>query len=198
MENTIDAIAEQFIKKIEQENIAKDLQVLICPIGLVGAGKSTVVIPLSKILRIPRVSADEIRKVLKEQGYDYSLLRDISNKICSHFLDQGFGLTLDQDLASQLEFVNAITEKYSLYAIFIHINPPEEFILNKLRNYAGEQWLTTDQEKMVANYLERKDTHKDIAEKINFDYTIDTSKPDLASTIETMAADITEKYSIAS
>jgi predicted kinase len=160
----------------------------------VGAGKSTTVVPLSKILKIPRISADEIRKELKQNGYDYSLLKDVSNKVCAHFLDLGYGLTLDQDLASQLEFVERIKAKYKLETIFIHVNPPEDFIIQKLRTYKGEQWLTTDQEKMVENYFNRKEAHKDIEKKIQFDYTMDTSLGSLDETIEKMALDIKEKY----
>jgi predicted kinase len=187
-------IAEQFIKKIESEEITKDLRILICPIGLVGAGKSTVVIPLSKILKIPRISADEIRRVLKENGLDYSSLKDIANKIGKHFLDLGYGLILDQDLAGQLDLVKEITETYKLKTYFLHVNPPEEFILNKLRNYTGEKWLTDDQEKMVENYFSRKELHKDIEKKIKFDCTIDTSQPNLNKKIAEIAQTIRQKF----
>lgn len=187
-------IAEQFIKKIESEEITKDLRILICPIGLVGAGKSTVVIPLSKILKIPRISADEIRRVLKENGLDYSSLKDIANKIGKYFLDLGYGLILDQDLAGQLDLVKEITETYKLKTYFLHVNPPEEFILNKLRNYTGEKWLTDDQEKMVENYFSRKELHKDIEKKIKFDYVIDTSQPNLDKKIAEIAQTIQQKF----
>ena len=189
-----DRIAEQFIKKIESEEITKDLRILICPIGLVGAGKSTVVIPLSKILKIPRISADEIRRVLKENGLDYSSLKDIGNKIGKYFLDLGYGLILDQDLAGQLDLVKEITETYKLKTYFLHVNPPEEFILNKLRNYTGEKWLTDDQEKMVENYFSRKELHKDIEKKIKFDCTIDTSQPNLNKKIAEIAQTIRQKF----
>lgn len=187
-------IADGLIEKIKQTEITKDFKLLICPVGLVGAGKSTTVVPLSRILKIPRVSSDEIRRELKNANLDYSALKDISNTICGYFLDLGFGLTLDQDLASQLEFVKTIKDKYHLQTIFLHINPPEEFIIRKLRNWKGDKWLTDDQEKMVENYFARKEAHKDIQDKIKFDYVVDTSLLNLEERIQEIGLDITKRF----
>ena len=97
---------------------------------------------------------------------------------------------LDQDLVLHLDFIQRLQETYHLKPIFIHIDPPETFILNKLRNYTGDRWLTNDQEKMVENYFSRKELHVDIENKIQFDYVIDTSLNSLQSEIERMAKDI--------
>jgi predicted kinase len=179
-----------FIQKIESEDISKNLQVLICPFGLVGAGKSTVVKPLANLLKIPRVSGDEIRKVLKEKGLSFENLDQLFFGKATHFLEQGYGLVVDSDVTFKLSLIDKVKEKYRLRPILIHINPPEEFILNKLRNYKGEQWLTTDQEEMVQNYFERKFLHTGIIENIKFDFEVDTSSKDLDKIINDLASSI--------
>ena len=56
------------IKKANQE-------LILCPVGLVGAGKTTVLKPISKILNLVRVSSDEIRGILKQEGYNFLIFR---------------------------------------------------------------------------------------------------------------------------
>ncbi len=41
-------------------------QILLCPVGLVGAGKTTVLKPMAEKLNLIRVSTDELREMLKK------------------------------------------------------------------------------------------------------------------------------------
>jgi hypothetical protein len=66
--------------------------------------------------------------------------------------------------------------------VWIHINPPENFILNKLNNY-NHTWLFKDADEAVATYYRRKPLHQDL--KLEFAYVFDTSKPDIQSQINT-------------
>ena len=74
--------------------------------------------------------------------------------------------------------------------IWIHINPPEKFIINKLKNYKKHSLLFKDSEDAINNYLERKPLHK----KLNFPfiYNFDPSRPDLKSQLKE-ATSIIEK-----
>ena len=61
------------------------------------------------------------------------------------------------------------------------INPPEEFILNKLRNHKPT-WLFKNADEAIKNYEARKPLHQNL--DFDFAYTFDTSKPDLDEQIE--------------
>ena len=65
---------------------------------------------------------------------------------------------------------------------WIHINPPEEFIINKLKNYK-HTWLFKNAEQAIENHKTSKDKHHKI---INFPfiYTFDASRDDLDEQIE--------------
>ena len=73
-------------------------QFLICPIGLVGAGKTTVIKPLSKKLSLLRVSSDEIRKLLNEKGFNDDRVKEIAADIITKYLKKGFSIAIDATL----------------------------------------------------------------------------------------------------
>lgn len=155
-------------------------QYLLCPIGLVGAGKTTVVKPLSEKLNLVRISGDEIRKLFKEQGCGYDKVYDLAFELINHFLTKGFSVCIDSDCVGKIEQLNKAAEKKNLPIVWIHINPPESFIINKLSNLKPN-WLGTADE-MVANYYERKPIHKDL--KLDFTVVFDTSRSDIQEQIE--------------
>ena len=63
----------------------------------------------------------------------------------------------------------------------MHVNPSEEFILNKLRTY-NHTWLFKDADEAIANYYWRKLLHEHLS--MPFVYTFDTSRDDLPHQIE--------------
>src|SRR3989344_7504565 len=72
-------------------------QFFLCPVGLVGSGKSTVMKPLSEMLSLVRVSSDEIRKILKEWRVDYGELLEIVQPLAEELALQGFSIAFDAD-----------------------------------------------------------------------------------------------------
>lgn len=161
----------------------KGKQFLLCPVGLVGSGKTTVIKPLSEKLGLVRVSTDEIRKALKENGFNYKKTEDIAFAAADFFIDKGYGVVVDADCV-RLEKREQIEERAAslqIPIIWIRINPPEEFILNKLRNYK-HTWLFKDAEDAIRNYKARKPLHKKL--QFDFTYTFDTARPDPGNQIE--------------
>lgn len=156
------------------------VQYLLCPIGLVGAGKTTVVTPLSEKLSLARVSNDEIRKLFHDRGYGYERVRDVAFAIITGLVKQGYSVCVDSDCASKVDFIKEEAVELNLKVVWIHINPPEEFIIHKL-SHLEPNWLGTGEE-MVANYFERKPLHKHF--DLDFTYTFDTSRADLEKQIE--------------
>ena len=155
-------------------------QYLLCPIGLVGAGKTTVVKPLAEALSLVRISGDEIRKLCKENGYGYERVYDLTFELIDRFLSEGHSVCIDSDCASKIKQIKDTARQRSVKVIWIHINPPESFIINKL-SHLKTNWLGTGAA-MVANYYQRKPLHKNI--DLNFTVTFDTSRPDLEEQIQ--------------
>ena len=174
-------IASLYEKELHIPETRPLKQYILCPVGLVGAGKSTVVKPLSEKLSLVRISGDEIRKILNENAQGYDKVYDIAQLVGKKFLDSGYSICVDSDCASShtREFLEKSVEKYHLKLIWIHINPPEEFILNKLRAHK-DGWMGN--EELIRNYYERKPLHENLT--MSFIYSFDTSRNDLPQQID--------------
>ncbi|KKT81208.1 MAG: hypothetical protein A2838_00870 [Candidatus Zambryskibacteria bacterium RIFCSPHIGHO2_01_FULL_46_25] len=182
MEDIISVLAEQYHKQISIPLDKPKHQFILCPVGLVGAGKTTVVKPLSEQLSLIRISGDDIRKLLKNAGHNYDKVQDISTIVTTKYLDQGYSICNDNDCVTEKtqKIMVDHAKKYGLKIVWIHINPPEEFILNKLSNLKPN-WLGTA-EQMIENYYQRKPLHENL--NFPFVYTFDTSKADLSRQID--------------
>ncbi len=158
-------------------------QLLVCPVGLVGAGKSTVIKPLGAKLSLLRISSDEFRHLLKDRGFGYRVVNRAMLALLKKYLALGYSIALDADCAgSAKEFIDQVPQTYpDLRVVWLHIDPPESFILDKLRNYK-HTWLFTDADEAVANYFRRKPLHAQL--DMPFLYTFDTSRPDLDRQID--------------
>ena len=185
---------QEFTDKYENQIVAPNKkprnQFILCPIGLVGAGKTTVVKPLSDKLGLVRISGDEIRELLKEKGHRYDKVQDIATIVAEKYLDEGYSVCSDNDCVTEKTqtILNSLKEKYDLKLVWIHINPPEEFIINKLSNLKPD-WLGTA-EQMIENYYQRKPLHEHL--NFPFVYTFDTSRDNLSNQIEEAAEIVKE------
>lgn len=150
-------------------------QILICPVGVVGAGKTTVIKPLSQKLSLLRISADEIRQLLKKNGYNYNRAKEMVFAITIKYLEQGFSIALDTNCASEdfQTYLKKIKNKFKIKIIWFHINPPEQFIIKKLRNYK-HTWLFENSDHAIRNYYRTKSLYKNL--NLPFLYTFDPSK----------------------
>ncbi|MBP9822386.1 MAG: AAA family ATPase [Candidatus Pacebacteria bacterium] len=174
--------AEEYSKTIEIPE-EKGKQFLLCPVGIVGAGKTTVVKPLAEKFGLVRISSDEMRKMLKEKGFSYKGVQEMALIVVRDFIIKGYGVAIDADCSKpeRRKEIENFSAKTSIPLIWIHINPPEEFILNKLRNYK-HTWLFKDADEAIGNYEFRKPLHQNL--DFNFTYTFDTSKSNLSDQIE--------------
>jgi len=169
-------------------------QFFLCPVGLVGAGKSTVMKPLSEMLSLVRVSSDDIRELLKERGAGYEQLMEIVQPLAEELALQGFSIAFDSDCGNPKtkEMILKLTERVKAKVFWLHVNPPEDFILNKLRTY-NHTWLFKNDEDAIENYYHQK--QKRLEEKTHFDFlaSMDTSRSDLANQIKHTASLITKE-----
>ncbi len=155
---------------------------LLCPIGLIGAGKTTVVKSLAERLELVRISGDEIRKLLKERGLEYEAVYGMVKELVRKYLALGYSVAVDSDCIRLYQDGSAaeLEKEFDIQVIWIHVNPPEEFILEKLRTYP-HTWLFKDADQAIENYYRKKPAH----EKLNmpFTYVFDTSRDDLEKQI---------------
>lgn len=184
------------ILKIFTENFIlpekKKPQCIVCPIGLVGAGKTTVMRPLSERLSLLRISTDELREILQERGFDYDRVWELAMSVGRAYAREGYRIGVDADCADHetQEALDAVSTELHIPILYIHINPPEDFIIHKLRTFK-HTWLFSDADHAVKNYFARKPVHAHLG--MPFVYSFDTSKDNIASQVEEAADIITSK-----
>lgn len=173
----------------------KGKQFFLCPVGLVGAGKTTVLRPLAERFGLVRISTDEIRKILKERGEDFGGAEEAALKIGEKYARQGYGIAIDADCVrtDKRERIEKMAAELKVPVVYVHINPPEEFIINKLKNYP-HTWLFRDAEHALQNYYARKPLHEKL--DLDFIHTFDTSRSDLDKQIDEAAEKIKIKLGL--
>ena len=172
-------------------------QFLLCPVGLVGAGKSTVIRPLAQKLGIPRVSTDAIREMLKSKGFNYNPARDLAYSIVEELVQAGHSVAVDSNCGSDdaLQRLKSLQEKYPFKLIWLRVNPPESFILSKLKNYR-HTWLFKDTSEALKSYFKYKERYGDFENlDVPYLYTFDTSRPNMKDQIEEACSRIENELS---
>lgn len=181
-------VLDELMKEYEKTLIIPDRkpspQWMLMPVGLVGAGKTTVVKPLVEHFGLVRISTDEIRKQLKLRGYTYEGAREMTHELQKKYLELGYSVAIDANTGSPhgIEFNKKTKEAFpQVRQVFIHINPPEEFIVNKLKNYR-HTWLFKDGEHAVErfNFHKKNFTLPDLP----FVYTFDPSRGDFQNQLK--------------
>ena len=179
-DNQLDQLQKEFEDTLVFPlNHSKDRkQFVLCPIGLIGSGKTTVMRPLCEQLGVLRISGDEIRKFFKDKGFGWDRVAELGLRIGKKYAKEGYDIGVDSDCVREDKRteIEGVAKEVNAMVFYIHINPPEKFILDKLRNFK-HTWLFRDGEHAIQNYEARRPLH----EKLNFDfvYTFDTSKTDL-------------------
>ena len=159
-------------------------QWMLMPVGLVGAGKTTVVKPLCEHLGLVRLSTDEVRQKLKEKGYSYEGCRDIIRELAIKYLNLGYSLALDANTGSKtgMEYNEKLAKDFpNVHQVFVHVNPPEEFIVSKLKD-REKTWLFRDADHAIKSFYENKQNFS--LPDLPFVYEFDPSRSDLAKQID--------------
>ncbi|MCX6787650.1 MAG: AAA family ATPase [Candidatus Kaiserbacteria bacterium] len=181
-------VLEEVAREYERTLVIPDRrpspQWMLMPVGLVGAGKTTVVKLLAEHFGLIRISTDEVRRRLKSRGYAYEGCREITHELSKKYLSLGYSIAIDANTGSPfgLEYNKKTKDAFPhVRQIFIHTNPPEAFIIDKLRHYR-HTWLFKDGEHAV----ERFNVHKKnfSIPDVPFVYTFDPSRNDLPEQIQ--------------
>jgi len=180
-DTNFEEIRELYRSQIELPHSKPIKKFLLCPVGIVGAGKTTVVKPLSSRLGLARVSTDEIRKILKEKGFNYNRVRELAFSIAKELVERGYGVAVDANCGSDKsrEEIKEFQTKYGIRVVWIHVDPPESFIVNKLEKYKHD-WLFKDGDEAVEAYFKYKEKYGDFKNLgLPYSYIFDTSGNDL-------------------
>lgn len=177
----LQSIVSLYEKTLEIPTSIRPPQFFLCPVGYVGAGKSTVMMPLCEKLSLLRIENDVVRKLLREHGdFDSQHARDISRELIIKYARNGYSVGIDANCGSSSRrhpgSIEDISREMQIPIVWIHINPPEEFIVNKLRNYK-HTWMFTDGVHAVEVFHKMKAV-TDFSD-IDFTYVFDTSREDM-------------------
>ena len=185
----VEEIQREFIRQLEFPKEKYQPQFFLCPVGRIGSGKSTVVRALMKYFPLLRIANDNLRKIFHDRGYNYNRTRELTWPLVERYAREGYSIALDSNSASDSarkmwpQF-NDLVKEVGAKVIWIHINPPDEYIINKLRNYP-HTWLFKDGEHAVLRYVARKPEKP--VDDIPFVFTFDPSRSDFNKQIEDAA-----------
>ena len=193
-DNVAEEIYQEYKNSILLPSKKPTRQFMLCPVGLVGSGKSTVVKAFAQKLFLVTISSDEFRHRLKSRGFNYDRAKELTMSIGREFIENGYSVAFDMNCGSagSKKGITQIESQYGIPTIWIFVNPPEDFILNKLKNYP-HTWLFSSGEEAVNGYFKYKEAYGDFG-AIDFACEIDPSRDDLSEQIENAAKVIYEKY----
>ena len=179
----LDAAAQAILREYEQTLVLPTSkpqpQFILCPIGLIGSGKTTVVIALCDKLNILRICRDDMRRICRRNNVaHHDILHDMTVYLIEKYLGQGYSLALDADCISETAQLH-IEKMYAtrgVIPVWIHINPPESFMIanNSRRTFENTNGLFKDADAALAAYERRKPLHQHLT--LPFVYTFDPSK----------------------
>lgn len=177
-------ITIEYEKKIEIPKQLSPYKFILAPVGLVGSGKTTVVKPLSKRFSLIRISSDEIREILK--GLNYSYTQDdvmyIAEVLLKKYLNKGYGVTFDSNCENKIDIIDKLGQDFHVKIMWVNINPPEKFILDKLKNmHYNEGHVFKNADQAISTYFKDKPIHRNL--KMTFIAEIDTSQIDIKDKI---------------
>jgi predicted kinase len=172
----LDQVAIEYERTIEVPGHIPSAQWMLMPVGLIGSGKTSVLRPLSTHFGLVRISTDEIRERLRAHGHSYAGCREIATALGKKYLDRGYSVAFDANNGSPtgLERMRRVHETFpDVPQIFINIDPPDEFIIEKLKHYR-HTWLFENGEAAIAAF--RKNKASFILPDLPFIYRFDTSR----------------------
>ena len=185
MGKSLDEVQQQFKDEIFIPETRPLRQFFFCPVGLVGAGKTTITKPIAKHFGLVRVSSDEFRKLLKKNGHSYEKLRPRLKEVAKELIKEGYSIAFDMDCGNPETkgFIEQASEERNIPIFWVHIDTPEEFIFEKFKKHPPS-WLTSDPQKMIDNYKAQKKLRAKQNTHFDFIYTFDTSRGDVNQQIQ--------------
>ena len=115
---------------------------------------------------------------MHDRGLGFDQVWEVGSLVVKKFAHQGYSIANDTDGATPRtrEALEKLSAELGVKLLYIHINPPEEFILSKLKNFK-HTWLYRDSDQAIKNYYERKPLHQNL--QLPYLFTFDPSANNL-------------------
>ena len=128
-----------------------------------------------------------IAKLLKENGHGYDSVKKIAYYLADKYIGKGFSIAIDGNCRSKeaQKYIQELKNKHNVKVFWIHVNPPEAFIMRKLKNYK-HTWLFKNAREAIKNYRSSKAKRNNL--NFPFVYVLDPSRDDLEKQIEEAAS----------
>ena len=185
-------IVEEYCSSLSIPNKNPDKQYIVCLVGQICSGKTTIATYLENELDLLRISTDDLRFLFKENGYGYEYVYESFDAIIRENVEAGYSLVLDANCGSEHRrgWLEELSSSKEIDLIWVHAHPPESFILDALKQ-RDKKWLHKTFEHAYENYIQQKEAsdHTEIV----FDGEIDISKVDSGAQLESLKGIILEK-----
>jgi len=170
----LEMVTNEYDATLVVPEVKPERQFLLCAVGLIGAGKTTIMTELANKLNLVRINGDDIRKVLYDHKLPYKGSHDSSRILTEKYIRLGHSVALDRDAATpnSYKMITEVAESINLPVIWVHITAPEPVILERLSR--RQSWLFPTPDVALENYTARKSLHQNLPMK--FDYVFNTSK----------------------
>lgn len=155
---------------------------IILPVGRVGAGKTTVMKPLCEKLSLLRISTDEIRLLIQDHAYFDTYPQQIAISLAKKYIELGYSIGIDANCSSiwQSPALTELLISSHLQSFWINVNPPEEYIIQKLTHHPPSKLFKNTAEALSCYQLSKQ---KVITTGIPFIYEFDPARADLEQQI---------------
>lgn len=180
---TIEEIQQEFKDSLEIPTTKPTKKCLVCPVGLIGSGKTTVIKPIAKELNLVRVSNDEYRILLKQNGHGYETIKSFLNLVRSELLNQGHSIAIDANAGGQtsFNFITRAREEFGVEVYWLNINTPDKYAEAGLRQRNSP--LATSSEDWIKNRAQQKQRMETLKYEFDFFCEFDISRADLRGQI---------------
>jgi len=183
-QEVLDEVAREYEQSLDIPATKPAPQWMLMPVGLIGSGKTTITTLLSERLGLIRLCTDEVRKRLKARGYLHDNARHVTQALLEKYLNLGYSLAIDANTGSAVGLEHNQKSKRAfpqVRQIYIHIHPPETFILEHLQS-ESKTWLFTDARQAIEVFAKNKE--KFTLPDLPFVYTFDPSRDDMPAQLD--------------
>ncbi|OIO18783.1 MAG: hypothetical protein AUJ37_04750 [Candidatus Magasanikbacteria bacterium CG1_02_41_34] len=185
-------IVKEYTASLSLKGQHDSLQFLICPVGMIGSGKTTTLKKINETIPFVCIRTDDMRALLKKHGYNFLKTKELALEVAIQILEKGYSIALDSDCAGDKvrEKIDSIAKTFpKLEIIWIHIIASDNVIKKRLspdnekRVYKGPE--------AIERYEIRKVLHENLP--MQFDATIDTGSDHTKTDFENVIKIITER-----
>ena len=167
----VEEFLASFAKKVLVFPDGPSVLCILAPVGLIGSGKSTVMQALAERFSLVVIRTDAIRAHLNRFGYNNRRTPELAGRLVVSCVERGYGVAVDADVVveEKRSALQRIARELEVPLVSVHINTPEEVILDRLRPDNPDREFKGPE--AVERYFIRKTLHENL--DIPFECVVD-------------------------